>query len=68
MTPDAVHESILNFLTSGLLKKQVCHCVHCGSIKAYTNVTFFYEGQSWEVNLPVCLECDLIPDHPTHDA
>jgi len=68
MAPDSVRESIrrlLDSMTSG--KKSVILC-DCGAPMEYRAVTFFHEGQSWEVSLPVCPNCHPISPVSAHAA
>jgi hypothetical protein len=34
----------------------------------YASTKFFYAGQRWEVELPICRKCHPIPSVPMHDA
>jgi hypothetical protein len=69
MAPDSVHESILEFLNSAKLSRRArdSRCA-CGSRMTRQKTTFFYDGQSWKVILPVCLKCRPAPDVPISDV
>jgi hypothetical protein len=70
MAPDSVRESILEFLNSVKPSRRArdTRCA-CGSTMTPRNTTFFYNGQSWEVILSVCLKCHPAPDVPvSYDA
>jgi hypothetical protein len=40
----------------------------CGSPLEYRGTTFFYEGRSWEVSLPICLKCHPVAAVSAHAA
>jgi hypothetical protein len=67
MAPDTLHESILGLLKSAqsLKKPTVCPC---GTVTGYEVTKFFYDGQSWEVLLPICRKCHPASPIITHDA
>ncbi len=70
MSPETLHESILEFLKSSKVSRRSggTHCA-CGSTITRQNTTFFYDGQSWKVILPVCLKCHPTPRAPiSYDA
>jgi len=69
MAPENLHESVLEFLDSERsLKKRIPRC-HCGGTMEYQNTTFFYDGASWEVELPVCRKCHPMASHVSaHEA
>jgi hypothetical protein len=69
MAPDSVNESILKFLNSDDPSRRRNTRCPCGSIMTRQNTTFFYNGQSWEVILRVCLKCHPAPHvRISHDA
>jgi hypothetical protein len=69
MAPDSARESILEFLSSAKSSPTRNNRCACGSTMARQNTTFFYNGQSWEVILSVCLKCHPAPDVPvSYDA
>lgn len=68
MGTESVRRSIRDFLDSmSSAKKSVVLC-DCGCPMEYRDITFFYEGQNWEVSLPVCLKCHPIPAVSAHAA
>jgi hypothetical protein len=68
MAPDSLHESILEFLNSAKPSRRVgdTRCA-CGWTLTSQNATFFYDGQSWKVVLPICLKCHTAPHVPISD-
>jgi len=57
-------ESILEFLNSpSSRRKRIARC-RCGLVMEHQNLTFFYEGQNWGVDLPICRECHPAPSVP----
>jgi hypothetical protein len=68
MGPATLHQSIVEFLNSASSAKKVdTHCI-CGAIMEHRKTNFFYEGQSWEVELPVCTRCNPVTRAPMYDA
>jgi hypothetical protein len=72
MAPDSPHESILEFLNSAKSSRRAgdyryTRCA-CGATMTTQNTTFFYDGQSWKVILPICLKCYPVPDVPISDV
>jgi hypothetical protein len=67
MAPENMHESILEFLkaTQSLKKRIVCPC---GTVMEHEVTKFFYNGESWEVLLPICRKCYPANLIITHDA
>jgi hypothetical protein len=61
-------QSIINFLESASSAKKKIACCRCGAIMEHQKTTFFYECQSWNVELPVCIRCNPSPTAPKHDA
>jgi hypothetical protein len=43
-------------------------CENCDSVVEYRPFTFFYQGQSWEVCLPVCEKCQPSAPLLTYEA
>jgi hypothetical protein len=35
------------------------HCPECGSVMEHLIATFFLDGQTWDIALPVCPKCGL---------
>jgi hypothetical protein len=68
MEPASLHQSIVEFLNSASSAKSTVHRCDCGTVMTHRATTFFYEGQSWEVELPVCLKCNPAAGLVTHDA
>jgi hypothetical protein len=69
MAPDSLHESILEFLNSAKSSRRAgdTRCA-CGSTMTPENATFFCDGQSWKVILPLCLQCHPAPRVPILDV
>ena len=64
--------AIVEFLNSAIAEagtaSAMVFCHKCGSAVDYRMSTFFYEGQTWEVPLPICVKCHPILRVCTHDA
>jgi hypothetical protein len=67
MVPEAEHQSILDFLNASSSEPLAARC-SCGAAMRYKDAVFFYEGQSWQLKIPVCPECDSATHITTHDA
>src|SRR5580698_6978702 len=73
MAPYSLNESILEFLNSAKSSQRTggTRCA-CGWTLTSQNTTFFYNGQSWKVVLPLYLKCHAAPHVPisltTHSA
>jgi hypothetical protein len=68
MVTEAVHQTVLDFLHSvNTAKRKASRCL-CGALMEYQHGTFFYEGESWEVELSVCLKCHPIRHVAAHAA
>jgi hypothetical protein len=65
MEPATLHQSIVEFLNSPAMPHTRCAC---GAMKENRETTFFYEGQRWELELPVCMKCNPSPVLVAHDA
>lgn len=63
MGPQTLHDSIVSFLNSNSVKKPISRC-HCGATMKPYKTTFFYDGQSWNIVLEVCLKCRPEPSVP----
>jgi hypothetical protein len=63
MPPETLHDSIVNFLNSSKSKERVARCL-CGAVLEPRYTTFFYDGQSWEIVLQVCVKCNPAPKVP----
>jgi hypothetical protein len=65
MAPETLRNSILEFLDSASARSQKqIYCWTCGTLLEYRNSTFFYDGRSWEITLPVCMKCHAAADLP----
>ena len=61
-------QSIIEFLDSGSSANNKLARCSCGALMQHQTTTFFYEGRSWEVELPVCIRCNKSASAPTDDA
>ena len=61
-------KAIITFLSSIEAQALTDLCPVCGSQFEHRNFTFFFEGKTWEIRLPICLDCDPGEDVPPHDA
>jgi DNA-directed RNA polymerase subunit RPC12/RpoP len=52
-----IDQAIDEFLTSASIRATRKLCPKCGSRLLYRDVTFFHGEQSWNVPLPICVEC-----------
>ena len=65
------HQSIADFLNSAKSASFATDnsaCESCGSDVEYRPFAFFYLGQSWEVCLPVCANCNPSTPLQTYEA
>lgn len=53
----SVSQAIVSFLDSSTGSHDLKHCPVCGSDLEYRNCTFFYNGRSSTMRLPVCFHC-----------
>jgi len=60
--------SIIEFFDSASSAKNELARCRCGALMEYQTTTFFYEGRSWELELPVCIRCNKSRSAPTHEA
>jgi ribosomal protein S27AE len=60
MFPDSpFRKSIKNFLTAESLAPKMRLCEHCGSVIQHLFAAFtFGDGESWDIPLPFCPNCD----------
>jgi hypothetical protein len=68
---ETLQETIVDFLNTAGTASLVMDnsaCEACGATVEYRPFTFFYQGQSWEVCLPFCVNCQ--PGKPllAHEA
>jgi hypothetical protein len=52
--------ALIEFLTYASTAKPDAYCPECGSPIEHRLSTFVFRGQSWEVPLPICPECNPI--------
>jgi hypothetical protein len=64
----ALTQAIIEFLNYASTHATASSCPDCGSDLEYRDCTFFYEGQTWEVSLPICIICHPLRQLPTDDA
>ena len=60
--------AIIDFLHSASTRSCMICCPECGSLLEYGDCTFFYEGQTWEIPLPICVKCLSGAEVPTDDV
>jgi hypothetical protein len=65
---DPLTGTIIESLHSASRSSATDHCSDCGSDLEYRDCTFFYEGQTWEIPLPICVKCYPTAEVPTDDA
>jgi hypothetical protein len=61
-------QAIVAFLNSANTRPLTNLCPDCGSQLEHGEYSFFYRGQTWEILLPICLNCHPISDFPPHAA
>lgn len=67
-TQNPVPRAIVTFLESATAHAIKNVCPVCGSHLEQRKLTFFYAGQSWEVQVAICLDCIDTEPVPTNDA
>lgn len=60
MSENPVTKAFIEFLNTGSTHWAANACPDCGSKLEYRNCTFFFEGQTWEIPLPLCVKCHPI--------
>jgi hypothetical protein len=68
MAPENLNQAVIDFLDSVKSAKRLTPCEDCGGVREYRKTTFFYDGKSWQVELPVCPRCSPVSNIPAHDA
>ena len=64
-----ISQAFMEFLKTARAHWATKSCPDCGKELKYRNCTFFYEGQTWEILLPTCIECHPTAQvAPAHDA
>jgi hypothetical protein len=60
LTHNSPKQSIKDFLKAESLKKPAtAFCPKCGRTMVHQLVMFdFGDGESWDIQLPICMECD----------
>ena len=64
----ALPHAIIDLLINASAYAAASSCPDCGSDLEYRDCTFLYEGQTWEVPLPICIICHPLQRLPTEDA
>jgi hypothetical protein len=67
MAPETLNQAIIEFLNSASAHNKLARC-NCGAAREYRKTTFFYDGKSWQVELPVCPKCTPVSNVSPHDA
>jgi hypothetical protein len=60
MSDSLPSQAFIEFVNCGSTHWAATSCPACGTGLKYRDCTFFYEGQTWEIPLPICVKC-----HPT---
>jgi hypothetical protein len=60
--------SIIEFFDSASSAKNKLARCRCGALMEHRATTFVYEGRSWKVELPICIQCNQSHSAPTHEA
>ena len=66
--PHPLAVAIIDFLNSASTRSSLICCPECGSVLEYGDCTFFYEGQTWEIPLPICVKCLPSAEVPADEA
>jgi hypothetical protein len=70
---EELRETIVDFLNSAATESATTStktvvCDECGAAKENRMSTFFYDGQPWELLVPICVKCHPTLHVITHDA
>jgi hypothetical protein len=60
MSDSLPSQAFIEFVSSVSAQWAASSCPACGTELRYRDCTFFYEGQTWEIPLPICVECHPI--------
>jgi len=60
LNDDTLSHAIITLLNSTKDHSVINSCPECGSQLEYRDISLFYSGQTWEVHLPLCLNCPPI--------
>jgi len=64
-----VSKAFVEFLNTVSVHSTTYSCPVCGSRLDYQECTFFFEGQTWQIPLFLCVKCRLIEQAaPSYDA
>jgi hypothetical protein len=70
MSENLVFKALIEFLNTISAPSTSKSCSDCGSsFVEYGECTFFFEGLTWRILLPICLKCHPIEQvEPPYDA
>jgi hypothetical protein len=69
MREKLVSKAFVDFLNTISVHSTTKYCPVCESRLDYQECTFFFEGQTWEIPLPLCVKCHLIEQAaPSYEA
>jgi hypothetical protein len=69
MSDSPPSKAFIEFVNSASTHWATNSCPACGTELKYRDCAFFYEGQTWEIPLPICGKCHPIAHvNPPHDA
>jgi hypothetical protein len=71
MSENPVSKAFIEFLNTASTHWASNTCPDCGSrLVEYRECTFFFEGQTWQIPLPLCVKCHPIAQvsAPSYDA
>ena len=67
MSDSLPSQAFIEFVNSASTHWATNSCPACGTELKYRDCTFFYEGQTWEIPLPICVKCHpithVVPPH-----
>ena len=69
MREKLVSKAFIEFLNTVSVSSTTKSCTVCGIELGNLNRTFFFEGQTWQMPLPICVKCYPIEEvAPPFDA
>ncbi len=57
MSENLVSKAFIEFLIAVSVPSESKFCPDCGTELHHLNSTFFFEEQSWQVPISICLQC-----------
>jgi hypothetical protein len=61
-----ISQAFIEFLNTAGTHWATKFCPDCGAELKHHDCTFFFEGQTWNISLPICIKChpirQVVPD------